>query len=218
MMSAHRFSIAEALRFGWRTTTGNCGFFIVVGILVLAITLGLNGAVVEMNSYSEGWAFILGIIALVAGIVLDVGLIVITLRFCDGNRGTVTDLFIHYPLGPRYFISKLIFILMVLVGMVFLIVPGVILALVFQFCGYHVVDEGTGAVEALRRSAATTRDARWRLFLFALLVLLINIAGFLCLLVGLLLTVPATLLAYAHVFRQLQAHGSHGSLTNASGG
>ncbi len=216
-MNAHRFSIAEALRFGWRTTTGNPGFFFGLGILVLAIILGLNAAAALVNSYSEGWALFLGIIALVVGIVLDVGLIVITLRFCDGNRGTVADLFIHYPPGPRYFISRLIYFLMVVAGIVFLIVPGVIIAVIFQFCGYHVVDEDTGAVEALRRSAATTRDARWRLFLFVLLVLLINIAGFLCLIVGLLLTVPATLLAYAHVFRQLQAQGSRVQSSNKSG-
>lgn len=204
-MHAHRFSIAEALRFGWRTTTGNAAFFAGLGILLLAILLVL-GAVAELvETYSEVWGLLVALVSLIVGIVLEVGIIVISLRYCDGSRGTTADLFIHYPLGPQYFISRTIYSFLVLVGLVILIVPGVILALVFQFCGYHIVDEGVGVVESFRRSADTTKGARWRLFIFFMLLLLINVAGFLCLVVGLLLTVPATLLAYAYVFRQLQA-------------
>ena len=207
-MNTNRFSIAEALRFGWRTTLDNLGYFLSIGFLYLVITVALNGAVYKVNAYSEGWAFLAGIVALVAGMIMDVGLAAISLRFADGRTARVSDLFIHYPLAPTYFIATLLATLIVLVGLVLLIVPGIFLLILFLFYAYPIVDEGAGAVAALRRSAATTRGARWRLFLFGLLTVLINVAGFLCLVVGLLLTVPATLLAYAYAFRQLQAQES----------
>ncbi len=207
-LNPHRFSIAEALRFGWRTTLDNPGYFLGIGSLYLVIVVGLNGVVFKLNAYSEGWAFLFGIIAFVVGIVMDVGLTVISLRFGDGRKAQVADLFIHYPMAPTYFISSLVAALAVLVGLVLLIVPGVILLVIFQFYAYHIVDEGAGAVEALRRSGALTRGERWRLFLFGLLTVLINIGGALCLLVGLFLTVPVTLVSRAYVFRQLQAQRS----------
>ncbi len=186
----------------------NLGYFLSIGFLYLAITVGLNGAVYKVNAYSEGWAFVAGIVALVAGMIMDVGLAAISLRFADGRTARVTDLFIHYPLAPTYFIATLLATLMVLVGLALLIVPGIFLMILFLFYAYHIVDDGAGVVVSLRQSAATTRGARWRLFLFGLLTVLINVAGFLCLVVGLLLTVPATLLAYAYAFRQLQARES----------
>ena len=141
---------------------------------------------------------------MVAGMIMDVGLTVISLRLCDGRKPRVADLFVHYPLAPTYFISTLIAALMVLAGLILLIVPGVILLVMFQFYAYHIVDERAGAFDALRCSAATTRGVRWRLFLFGLLTVLINIGGAHCLLVGLFLTVPVTLVSRAYLFRRLQ--------------
>ena len=211
----HRFSIAEALRFGWRTARDNLGYFLGIGILYLIVTLGLNGAVYKLNAHSEGWAFLAGIVALVGSMIMDVGLAVISLRFADGRRARVADLFIHYPLAPAYFIASLIATLMVVVGLALLVVPGVFLLVLFQFYAYPIVDEGAGAVSALRRSAAMTRGDRWRLFLFGFLTFLINIGGALCLL-GLFLTVPVTLVSRAYVYRRLQAQT--GGASSETGG
>ena len=214
-MNPHRFSIAGALRFGWRTTRNNLGYFLGIGILYLIVTLGLNGAVYKLNAHSEGWAFLAGIVALVGSMIMDAGLAVISLRFADRRRARVADLFIHYPLAPAYFIATLIATLTVVVGLALLIVPGVFLLVLFQFYAYPIVDEGEGAVAALRRSAAITRGDRRRLFLFFLLTVLINIGGALCLL-GLFLSVPVTLVSRAYVYRQLQARPA-GALSETGG-
>ena len=216
-MNAHGFSISDALRFGWRTTMDNLGYFLSIGILYLVVTVALNGAVYKVNAYSEGWAFLAGIAALVAGMIMDVGLAVISLRFADGRTARVSDLFIHYPLAPIYFIATLIATLMVVVGLALFIVPGVFLLVLYQFYAYPIVDEGSGAVAALRRSAAMTKGDRWRLFLFYLLTLLINIGGALCVLVGLFVSVPVTMISRAYIFRQLQVAGSRVDQMNESG-
>ena len=55
----------------------------------------------------------------------------------------------------------------------------------------------------MRRSSRITQDVKWRLFGFGVVVAIINMIGALCLLVGLFVTIPVTLLAYSSVYRKL---------------
>ena len=84
-----------------------------------------------------------------------------------------------------------------------LIIPGIIWGIKFQFFSYFIVDKGLGPIEALKRSSTITKGAKWDLFLFGLLVWLINLLGALCLLVGLFATIPTTGVAMAFVYHKL---------------
>ena len=84
-----------------------------------------------------------------------------------------------------------------------LIVPGIIWGIQYMFFSYFIIDEDLGPMEALKRSAAITEGAKWDLFLFGLLLAGINLLGALCLLVGLIATIPATMLAFAFAYRRL---------------
>ena len=50
-----------------------------------------------------------------------------------------------------------------------------------------------------------TGGSKWRLFGFVLLLFAINVLGFFCLIVGLLVTLPVTLAALGYVYRRLSA-------------
>jgi uncharacterized membrane protein len=78
----------------------------------------------------------------------------------------------------------------------------------FSLFPYFIVDRRLGPIEALKASGIATMGAKVDLFLFGLLLSLINIAGFLCLIVGLFATIPTSLVAYAYVFRQLSPEPS----------
>ncbi|MGV8154618.1 MAG: hypothetical protein ACLKAO_09945 [Alkaliphilus sp.] len=71
------------------------------------------------------------------------------------------------------------------------------------FYDYFIVDRGSGPVEALKRSWRITKKATWQLCLFFLMTLGINLLGAFFLLIGLFVTVPTTLLAFAYVYRKL---------------
>ncbi len=58
-------------------------------------------------------------------------------------------------------------------------------------------------MEAFRESARMTDGQKGQLFLFGLVIALFNLAGALCLLVGLLFTIPASMMAMAYVYRKL---------------
>lgn len=69
--------------------------------------------------------------------------------------------------------------------------------------------EGSNVLESLRKSSALTHGIKGRLVLFALAIAGINILGAIALLVGLLVTIPISVLAFAHVYLKLKAHHGH---------
>jgi uncharacterized membrane protein len=66
-----------------------------------------------------------------------------------------------------------------------------------------IVEQGAKPIEALRKSWQITKGARLKLFLFGIVLSLVNIAGFLALIVGIFVSIPVTLLAHAYVYRVL---------------
>ncbi|HEX8591203.1 MAG TPA: hypothetical protein VF696_00410 [Candidatus Paceibacterota bacterium] len=67
--------------------------------------------------------------------------------------------------------TMLLSIILIIIGLILLIVPGVILGIMFAFAGFIAVDKGLSPVAALKHSAAITKGNRSRIF--GLLVLLL---------------------------------------------
>ena len=80
------------------------------------------------------------------------------------------------------------------------------LALRYSMARMAVLEEGE-IIGSIRRSTTLTRDRIGHLFLFVLALIGINILGLLVLVVGLLVSVPVSMLAFAHVYLKLKARG-----------
>ena len=130
------------------------------------------------------------------------GLIRIPLRLHDNKGVGFTDVFSCFLLFFNYLFGAILYGLIIFGGMISLIIPGIIWAIKFQFYSYFIVDEGLGPIEALKRSSLITKGVKSNLFLFGLL-LLINVLGALCLLVGLFVTIPPVTIAVFFVYRKL---------------
>ncbi len=100
--------------------------------------------------------------------------------------------------------ASLCYGLMVALGLVLLIVPGFIVMLMFQMYIYLIIDKGLGPIVALKRSRVITQGQKWRLFVFGLLIVLLNIAGFLCLFVGIFVTIAVSAIAGAYIYDRLE--------------
>ena len=88
-------------------------------------------------------------------------------------------------------------------GLLLLIVPGIIFGLMFMFATILVIDRELGPIEAMKESNRVTRGYKWNLLGLVLVLALVNLLGALALFVGLLVSVPVTLLALMHVYRVL---------------
>ena len=104
---------------------------------------------------------------------------------------------------------------MISIGLLFLIVPGIILGIQFYFAFYSIIDKEMGPIEALERSAVLTRGSRWDLFAFFIAVIFLNFLGALCFLIGLFITIPMSLFATAYIYRKLQ-HAYESAYTTAT--
>ncbi|MBI5410244.1 MAG: hypothetical protein HZA14_12855 [Nitrospirae bacterium] len=208
-MDGKKLSIGEAVKFGWAIMKDHIGFFL--GLLTVAFLIENLPAIIA-NFVREALPFIsvtLYFASWVLGFVVQMGLIKIGLKFCDGIKGQLDDLLSSFNLLLTFIASSLVYALIMLGGFILFIVPGVIWGVKFSLYSYFIVDKGLGPLEALKASGKATEGAKWDLFLLGGLLGLINLAGALFLLVGLFATIPTSLTAYAYAYRKLtgQAEG-----------
>lgn len=110
--------------------------------------------------------------------------------------------------GFQYFLPLLLLSLIagvfIAIGMVLLIIPGVYLIVAYMFASYLVVDRGLDFWPAMELSRRTVNLRWFSYFAFALLVVLLNLAGAIALGVGLLVTIPLSFctvtVLYAEIF------------------
>jgi uncharacterized membrane protein len=197
------FSIRESLSFGWGKTEKYSGllFRALLTLFALQVAQELVGKVLGDT--------LIGVLAALAlcimGAVLGIGFIRITLKIAKGQRTVkYADLLPPTALVCNYLLASLLAGLLIVLGLIFFIIPGIYLALRFSMVRFEIL-EGAGVFESLRNSAALTKGVKWKLLWFLIVCGILNALGMLFLMVGLLVTVPVTMLAYAHVYEKLRA-------------
>lgn len=197
------FSITEALRFARGAYRAHAlrfsGLFLAMVLLwaLLEVLVVLGGSLGPI--YNVG----LHLLYLWAVSIPEATLIQASLDMADGREPQFRETLRDVRLSLRFFAAKMLFLLAVAAGVVLALVPGIYLALRFQFVEYVIVDRRCGPLAAFRLGSQTTRGALWRIFLFEALLLVAHAVGASFLALGLLFTIPAAALASAFVFRAL---------------
>jgi uncharacterized membrane protein len=135
--------------------------------------------------------------------ILALGLYRASLAVVKGQTPDVSMLFQVEGLGS-YIIAAILYGLMVFVGLIFCIIPGIILAIMFMFYGYLIVEDPTlGPTEALSKAQQITKGRLGELFVFGLALFGINLVGALLCGIGLLFTYGISAIAVAYAYRTL---------------
>lgn len=196
---SNAFSIKECLAFGWRTFKAHPWVFVKVAIayVVIQLLLGFVQAVLP--------EFVSPLVGIVVGTFLGIGVISFYLKAHDAPQSaSVRDLWRPEPFW-RYLVTSVVAGVIIMIGFFLLVVPGIILALAWSFALYLVIERKMWTLEALKESARITRGSRVKLFLLGLVIAAANVVGALLLLIGLIVTVPVTVLASVHAYRTLAA-------------
>lgn len=102
------------------------------------------------------------------------------------------------------FNAKLMTVLAITTAM---LIPGVYVAVRFKFYPYVLLEnENLDAVQLIIKTHKLTCCATWPIFKLLIVLTLLNVVGFLAFGVGLVLTVPVSVFAFAHAFRKLEGH------------
>jgi hypothetical protein len=203
--------IGAAFHYAWKTVTSNIWFFVGVMIVMIIVPefIEFLGNDLHQERLFAEWDIVqvsgLALLALswLISLILNAGMTRIVLAFVEGRKPDFSEiLYVGNLLWP-YFIASILFGLIIAVGLILLIVPGLIFLTMYQFYALFIFDQRAGIIDSLKRSAALTKGVRWDIFLFMLASLGVNILGLLALGVGLVITIPMVLLAQAHIYRQL---------------
>lgn len=202
-----KFSPGDAIRFGWETFKQRPWFFIgAAAILALAnIAAGIvSGAVDSIAGGSSEEPTALGsVVSYALGVLISMGATAFFLAAHDNWQGVEFSALWRPNPYWKFFVTSILSSLAVGIGLLLLIVPGLIAAVLFMFAPFLVIDRGLGPIEALKESMELTKGNRWPLFWFILLLGLIALVGALALGVGLLVAVPIIGLAAAYAYRLL---------------
>ncbi len=212
-MPVKGFSKREAVEFGWRTMRANLPVFLI--FLVVSMLAGF---------FFSGFAGLFEKRLPVLSLVFNVGYALLTiainlvgiklaLKFCDNDRRDIGEVISFTPARfLKFAAGYILYGLLVGAGLILLIVPGVFFMVKYQYVVYFIADKDTEIVEAFQRSSAITGGIKWELFVFLILLSLINTAGVICFFVGLIVTIPVTMVAMAYVFRRLSGPSAEGTI------
>ncbi len=210
--------MSDALTYGWAAYWRNAGPMVLIALVVVVVNL-LLGQLGRVDD-SLGSQIALQGLSFVVGIVLAMGLVRASLAVCNGEQPEPSLLLRTDSFGP-YFRASLLFgaatagavllptLLLDAVGASGLglaigsvVAFAVILSL--QLYGYVVVAEpGTGAIQALLRSAALTRGHRWQLLGLMLMLGLVLLAGLALCFVGVIFSYGIVAVTLAYTYRML---------------
>jgi hypothetical protein len=166
--------------------------FLHIGFLKFGLRLidGERPKVKELLSYSEYfWYFLFGTIlqGVIAGAIFLFGFGVVIVL------GLMFHSFVQTVAGIGFFV--IIALIAFLICLTFV--------LRFMFTPALILDQNLGPIRAIKQSVRMTEGLSWKLLGFALVVIFLNIAGAVAIFIGLLITIPVSLLAYLYIYRSV---------------
>lgn len=208
--------VMGCIKRGFELTKRHFGSILVIGVVYLVISMavgfveGLISGVMGSTASNEGEPVFqpllipIKLVSSVVSIILGAGLTRAALNISSGHEATIGTLFGEAGKLLPLIVASLLFYIMLIVGLLLLVLPGIYVALRFGFFMTAIVDRNLGPVEALKYSYRITTNNALSLFGLWIMLALIALAGVLALLVGLVVAIPVVTLAIALAYRYLQ--------------
>lgn len=197
-MEALKFS--EILSVGWEKFKARPG--LCIGVLFIYYAIALAGGLAEVL-FKKMFGFEPHIISVLTSAFASFGTTLIILDLIFDRQtgvGRFGDVIEHFP---RALGQYLLNVIILIVSFFLLIIPCIIFALGFSMGIYLVLEKKAGIIESFKMSWAMTKGYKWKLFGYFIGFIGVNLVGALCLLLGLLVTIPVTALAMGEIYRRL---------------
>lgn len=198
----HSFSPIEVLKQGFKLFKENLVAFLKLGAILLILNI-ISGMLTGGEANRSPFMVILSLVISGVSILIQIGMTKIILDIHDGKKLNLEYLYKLYPLFVRYLGASIIYGVAVVIGLILLIIPGIIIAIKFQFYSFLIVDKNEGIIDSLKKSAKLTEGHMMNLFILGVLLIIINLVGAMLLGLGLLVTIPTSVMAMVYVYRKL---------------
>ncbi|MBM4287492.1 MAG: hypothetical protein FJ135_04975 [Deltaproteobacteria bacterium] len=183
----------DYLKKGWELFKQNALMFIGFSVVALIVLLSLNA-----------WSGMGQLLSYIIGPPIWAGFLIVAMKMLLGQPIEVNDFTLGFKFILPLVLYSVVSSIFITVGLIFLIIPGLYLAVGYIFTTWLIVDRRLDFWPAMELSRKTVHKRWFEVFGFFLILVLINLAGMLFFLVGLMITVPWTLcsltVAYKDIF------------------
>ena len=195
----------------WRllSKNGSLIFLVFAAYIILSWIGSIITATIPEDA--AGLGLIISLVDLVFSYFLMAGFYRFSLNIVQAKQASVGDLFSQSRATTmKLMVLSFLVGLIVLVGFILLIVPGIILSLQYSMVFQVLIDERVGPLEAMERSSQITSGHKLELFVLGIINVGILLLGVLCLGVGLIVAIPLTWLTTFVAYEMLKSPGSLG--------
>jgi len=134
---------------------------------------------------------------------IQFGLNNLNLKAARGEKVEIKELFSPFKDYWNVVLAGFLSTLIIGFGTLFLIVPGIILACKLIFVPYIVMDKKMKATDAIKESWNMTDGHAWTVFGMAILAFPIIIAGYICLFVGVFISIMWLYIAFDSLYYEV---------------
>jgi uncharacterized membrane protein len=134
---------------------------------------------------------------------LIAGFHIFTMKKLMGRNAEFGDLFKGFNFFIPTLVASLLIGLFTFFGTLLCIIPGLVVAAMYKFTYLFIIDKRMEFWPAMQASHAVVKNDYFGFTMFLLLAFLVNLLGFLCCIVGLLVTIPATFAAITIAYKEI---------------
>jgi uncharacterized membrane protein len=167
---------------GWRLVKADLGTF-----FLLALVLTILNALVPVILQGP----------------LFVGFHIFCMKKLYGRHAEFADLFTGFNFFVPSLVASLLVSLLVTVGALFCIIPGLVIAAMYKFVYLFILDKRMDFWPAMQASHAVVKNDYFGFTMFLLAMIGVDILGFLCLVVGVFIALPVTIAAITVAYRDV---------------
>lgn len=163
-MGSKGFSLGEVIRFGCNKFKENwlflVGYFFITGIIS---SVGYFFEI-SLQEKFPSWQFLFQIAFGLLNMMFSLGLMKACLEIVDGGKPSWSCIYSGFPLLLKYLFGVIFYGIIVFIGLILFIIPGVVWGFKYILFPYAIVDKRLGPLSALDESAKVTDGARWDIF------------------------------------------------------
>ncbi len=204
-------SIGGSFSYGWRKMFDKPFLYLLVAVIIAGILNGPVNATWKANG-DIGWGALVLLPVIIFGLaygflftpVINYGEKYLFLKAMRNEEPDLKLLFEGFRSNYlNIVLANLIVFALVMIGMIFLIIPGIIIACRLVFVPLLVMDKNLEPMKAVEKSWQMTRGHGWKVFWMAILSFFICIAGLIALFVGILISLIWIHSAFATLYQSI---------------
>ncbi|QLQ09365.1 MAG: hypothetical protein HZY75_01940 [Nocardioidaceae bacterium] len=211
------FSVGAAITYGWKKFQQNIGPLILAALAIVAVLIVLvaiqtaadvgkdaaGNRSTELFGAATFFSLVLSLVQQVVSWIVSAGIVKGALDIVNGRRLDIGTMFKGFDM-VQVIIAALLVSIVTTIGFFLCILPGLIAAFLLSFTTYFLIDQKLPAVDAMKASFNFVKDNVGQVLVFLIAMVALNIIGACACGVGLLITIPVSIIAQAYAFRKLQ--------------